>query len=963
MRIIRLMVCLIFLGGMSEFSQSAAAAGNIRLLIARPNYFDYTTDVKTMWISSVTESFLYFRLDAIDKLKVVPIDEISAKVSSHRNYEKRVGKSKYLSAGKELLATHVLYIEYEVRGKEVKLHFTVDAPDKSLKSQKTQAVVSLGDMNTALTDAVREIATMIGVSKSELPEAFYSINILGTQTKNTKRLGDYLVNERKGDKNTLGINAGYCEKITKSDYSMYLAYYAGSRLYAKAGKNQDALRLTQALVDKLEDRYPKLNLQLATYFRKSGQLSQAKSAIDRLGRNPNLKHVALLEKALIYAAMGNHSTALQSFKSLQAVSGKDPFVYMQLARMSLALNQRTAADGYVKKAAGLSGKSAGKIYCEIGAEFTEAKDGKNALVAYRQGTRIEPDNTDAWLGLGNMQVKAQQDSAAAISYLQLFKLDYMKYGDYLEKAGLMLEKKGMKKMAREVYMTSYEKTGDPKIAILLATLEFNAGNLRRVKELLEPLGSPYSKDQKVISMLEKATEDKIPPKLELLGANPMTIKPGKGTYIEPGATAIDNVDGDMTVAILISGKVRSNHLGTYTITYKVLDGSKNVSTKTRTVIVSDDDPPTLELTGPAQIKLMAGEQYQEQGARGHDSREGNISSRVIITGTVNTKVPGTYTLTYIVKDASGNSSTPQKRTVIVARDSAPPKITLIGGDPMHLDVGESYSEPGAMAKDVRDGNLSSRIVIRGTVNTQVIGSYKITYSVKDQSGNMAKAERMVNVKEPEAPIDNVRPVIRLIGGSPNTIYVGDPYEEPGVNATDDVDGDITAFINIEGEIDPSQSGTYYLKYSVADKSGNKTEKELRVRVRSRGRQKQVSRIDQTPRQQPTQKTPDFMSTTRNKSRSKRKPVLAILSGLGTIGGFGLGLIFNSQATSHQNDWLVLREKWEDATGDEKKELKSQMDDKANKGNTSALLRTLSYAGSGVCGVTLVINIIVRATKY
>jgi len=957
MRKIQLIICLLLISCSAVFSKG----GTIRLLIARPNNFDYTVNPKTMWVSSLTESFLYFRLDAVDKVKMISIGEITPLVSSHRDFTKRVGKSKYISAGKELLATHVLYIEYEITpAKQLKLYFTVEYPDKSQKPVNSQALVPLGDMNAGLTDAVRGITKTLGVTGAEMPGDFFSINILGTDAKNTKRLGEHLIKEKGSSKAALGTLGSNCEKITNSEYSMYLAYYAGSRLYAKAGRTEDALRLMQGLVDKLEDRYPKLHLQLATLFRKSGKLNDAKSSIDRLGRNPSLRNAVLWEKGFIYESMGNYSVAEQTFRSLEAVDNSDPLVYLYLAKISMAQGKMKAADQYAAKAAKLSGKTHGKIYYEMGKDYAQAKNQTNAIKAYTRSVTVQPDFTVAWHALGDMQVKAGQDSAAAISYLNCFKLDYIKYEGYLEKAGKLLEKKGLIELAKNVYTVSFEKHGDPKIAIMLARLEYRQGKYKKVKQLLEPLGDPWIRDNEVISMLDKATEDKVAPVMKLKGQNPMIIKAGSGDYVEPGVTATDNEDGDLSMHVEISGTVKTTVLDTYIITYRVSDVARNVTTKTRTVIVSDDEPPVVELIGETQIRLITGDRFRDPGARGYDSREGDLSSRIVTTGTVNTSRPGTYTLTYIVKDAAGNSSVPKKRTVIVAGDSVPPTITLIGGSPMHLVQGERYKEPGAMAKDNRDGNISSRVSIKGTVNTNVLGSYKITYTVKDNSGNIATEERVVNVREPAAPIDSRSPVIKLIGGSPNTIYEGDTYEEPGVNATDDVDGDLTAFINIEGEVNPSVAGNYTITYSVSDKSGNKSKKVLRVRVRSR----KVSSVDQRPREPRTER-PSLIPPREKRARgkSKRKPVLGVLSGLGCAGTFLAGVIFNSQVTTHYNDWVDLDEQYKKETDpDKKKELEEARDSKKSKAETSRLLRNLSYIGTGTFGLVFILNIVIPSKK-
>lgn len=78
-------------------------------------------------------------------------------------------------------------------------------------------------------------------------------------------------------------------------------------------------------------------------------------------------------------------------------------------------------------------------------------------------------------------------------------------------------------------------------------------------------------------------EDKTSPEIELNGNE--TIYLGVGaSYVEPGYTAQDNCDGDITDKVQISGNVGSG-AGTYRLTYSVSDSFDNKSEVTRTIIV------------------------------------------------------------------------------------------------------------------------------------------------------------------------------------------------------------------------------------------------------------------------------------------------------------------------------------------------------------------------------------------
>ncbi len=78
--------------------------------------------------------------------------------------------------------------------------------------------------------------------------------------------------------------------------------------------------------------------------------------------------------------------------------------------------------------------------------------------------------------------------------------------------------------------------------------------------------------------------DRTAPTLTLNGAANMTI-PAGGSFVDEGATARDDIEGDLTDQILTSGTVNAAAVGTYRIDYSVSDKAGNTSTATRTVVV------------------------------------------------------------------------------------------------------------------------------------------------------------------------------------------------------------------------------------------------------------------------------------------------------------------------------------------------------------------------------------------
>ena len=173
--------------------------------------------------------------------------------------------------------------------------------------------------------------------------------------------------------------------------------------------------------------------------------------------------------------------------------------------------------------------------------------------------------------------------------------------------------------------------------------------------------------------------DKVAPVITLKGEQSVTINAGEN-YEDAGATAHDAVDGDISKSIKTTGTVDANRLGVYTIIYSVKDNSGNAAAAVvRTVRVVDAVSPVITLKGQQIITINAGENYKDAGATAHDDVDGDITQSIEITGMIITGTPGVYTLTFNVKDKSGNAAASVVRTVrVTVVDELAPVITLKG---------------------------------------------------------------------------------------------------------------------------------------------------------------------------------------------------------------------------------------------------------------------------------------------
>ena len=183
----------------------------------------------------------------------------------------------------------------------------------------------------------------------------------------------------------------------------------------------------------------------------------------------------------------------------------------------------------------------------------------------------------------------------------------------------------------------------------------------------------------------------------------------------------------------------------------------------------DTTNPSITLNGDEEITVEVGGSFVDPGATATDTYQGNISSAIVVTGSVDTDALGTYVIRYNVSDSSGNAATEVTRTVTVS-DTTPPDFSLVGDETVSIDINTSFVDPGVSAIDDYDGDISSSVNVIGTVDTSVVGSTTLYYNILDSSGNAAsQLTRTVQV------VESTPPVITLGGNSSVSLEVFSTY--------------------------------------------------------------------------------------------------------------------------------------------------------------------------------------------
>ncbi len=319
------------------------------------------------------------------------------------------------------------------------------------------------------------------------------------------------------------------------------------------------------------------------------------------------------------------------------------------------------------------------------------------------------------------------------------------------------------------------------------------------------------------------SNDNTPPVITLLGDNPYYIERGF-TYSDPGVLALDNSDGDITSNVITNGSVNTSVVGEYTLRFDVVDSNGNAATTVlrRVVVQPDGSGPVITLNGADTIVVDVNTTYTDAGATSIDFVDGNLTSSIQVTGSVNTAVLGTYYITFNSSDLQGNAST--KKRVVFVKDQIAPVQTLVGANPLVIDFGKPFADPGTTVTDNFYTGLVSTMV--SNVNIRRIGTYQVSYQVTDPSGNSAAViTRTVEVKDLSAP------KLTIVGGDTVILDVFSPYYEAGTQVSDNHTTGIQ--VQISGNVNTSVIGNYTLTYSATDSSGNQATARRVVRVLDR----------------------------------------------------------------------------------------------------------------------------------
>ncbi|PKH05520.1 immunoglobulin-like domain-containing protein [Moritella sp. Urea-trap-13] len=133
--------------------------------------------------------------------------------------------------------------------------------------------------------------------------------------------------------------------------------------------------------------------------------------------------------------------------------------------------------------------------------------------------------------------------------------------------------------------------------------------------------------------------------------------------------------------------------------------------------------------------------------------------------------------------------------------------TLAGIVDTRVELNNSFDPLiGITAKDYQGNDITADLTVSGSVNTNQVGDYLLTYSVSsdDETANQGRKVTVYQLLPSFAGITDT------------SIVIGSPFDPmQGVSASHPTQGDLTANITVTGEVDNNVVGEYELTYTLS----------------------------------------------------------------------------------------------------------------------------------------------------
>jgi peptidoglycan/xylan/chitin deacetylase (PgdA/CDA1 family) len=217
-------------------------------------------------------------------------------------------------------------------------------------------------------------------------------------------------------------------------------------------------------------------------------------------------------------------------------------------------------------------------------------------------------------------------------------------------------------------------------------------------------------------------DDPVAPVITLEGDNPVWLEEGQN-YEEQGYSAYDQFDGDLTAQVQVA-------VGEDAVTYRVTDAHGNVTEVTRQLLYEDLEAPVITLLGESVVTMKIGTAYAEPGFTAADNRDGDLTTSVEVSGSVQKYLAASYTLTYTVRDEAGNETSVERTVVVEPMDRV--ETVYPDGKIIYLTFDDG---PGGYTQRLLD--ILAKYNVKATFFVVGTGSVSLLDDIVDQGHSIA----------------------------------------------------------------------------------------------------------------------------------------------------------------------------------------------------------------------------------
>lgn len=124
------------------------------------------------------------------------------------------------------------------------------------------------------------------------------------------------------------------------------------------------------------------------------------------------------------------------------------------------------------------------------------------------------------------------------------------------------------------------------------------------------------------------------------------------------------LDNKNKYKVYVNSNLNEKQIGDYIISYTININELFKERLYRKVSIIDDEKPVIELIGDKEIVINYNDKYKELGYKASDNYDGDITDKVKVKNTINTKKAGIYYVSYTVSDTNGNKTTIKRKVIV-----------------------------------------------------------------------------------------------------------------------------------------------------------------------------------------------------------------------------------------------------------------------------------------------------------